>query len=249
MPSGSVVRLWLVFGLMIFLNGLVWLSVRDVKARWANAPPAPEAPGMRAFALGDAQFAYRQTGIMLQNLGNAGGRSEPFANYDYFHLRDWFFLARALDSRSVFVPYLAAYYFGAVEDPAKIPPLVEYLRAAGNAPQSRSWRWLAQAVYLARYKENNLDKAYELAVELADIQDPTLPVWAKQMPAFVLTAKGDKQGAYDILLSIMRDSSASLPPQEINVMREYICERVLDHAQAKDNPLCKDQNETVQSPR
>ncbi|MGB4106951.1 MAG: hypothetical protein WBK55_04050 [Alphaproteobacteria bacterium] len=233
--------LYIFFLLVMALHVAAWLQVRTAHARWMNVPPAPNGKGAEIFTLGDPQFAYRMTGVMLQNLGDTGGRSTAFKEYDYNHLAAWFNLAHGLDPRSDFVPMLAGFYFSSVDDPAKIAPLAEYLHQVGNSTEGEKWRWLAQAVYLARYKLKDMDKAYLWARELAAIPRPDLPAWTKQMPAFVLNAGGDKQAAYDIMVEMLRSGKNKLPREEVNAMVYYICKRILDPGKAEQDPLCQDQ--------
>ena len=100
------------------------------------------------------------------------------------------------------MPYIASFYFGALDDTTeKLRPLIHYLYEVGNAAEGEKWRWLAHAVYLARFKLQDLDLAYKMALDLAALanQDGSdLPNWARQMPAFILNAKGDKQAAMAI---------------------------------------------------
>ena len=232
--------LYMFFALVIALHVIAWLQLRHVQARWLNVPPVPGERGAVAFSIGDQQLAYRTIGIMLQNLGDTGGRSTAFREYDYDRLAAWFALADRLDPHANFVPMLAAFYFSAVDDPQKLAPLAEYLRRVGNSTEGEKWRWLAQAVYIARYKLKDMDKAYRWAQELASIPRPDMPVWTKQMPAFVLNASGDKQAAYDIMVEILKSGKNTLPREEINAMKAYICDRILDKSAAKTNPLCQD---------
>lgn len=231
---------WLTLFALIILHIASWYSVRDVKARWNNVPPVPSRAGAGLGSLGDLQLAYRAYGLMLQNLGSTGGRTEPLKNYDYERLKDWFLLTWLLDNRSNYVPYLAAYYFGAVPVPQKLSPLVEYLEVVGLEPRDEKWRWMAQAVYLARYEMKDMDRALSLANKLAANPDPTMPIWARQMPAFVQSARGDKQAAYEIMLNILKTEGDKMPIQEVNFMIDYICRRVLEQAEAKANPLCSE---------
>ncbi len=127
MQAGARIHLWLFLFFLLAAQVFLWTAMRPIKPRWANVPPVPSVAGFTAFALGDPQFAYRIGGLILQNLGNTGGRTQKFETYDYDRLGNWFSLSRKLDARSNFVPYLAAYYFGAVEEPAKLKPLVRYL--------------------------------------------------------------------------------------------------------------------------
>ncbi len=239
MKAGALIYLWLALFLFLGAQVVTWSEVRPIKARWANVPPVPSRAGFTGFSLGDPQFGYRVAGVTLQNLGNTGGRTQKFETYDYNRLGQWFALSRSLDQKSNFVPYLAAYYFGAVTEPEKLKPLVSYLEQAGQDEGAGKFRWLAQAVYLARYKIKDMDEAYRLANELAMLPDPKLPYWAKQMPAFVLTDMGDKDAAYAIMVETLKSSRNTLPQNEVNAMLDYICKRILDADKAKTDPLCE----------
>lgn len=247
MASAQKRILYLLFVMAIILNVLSWLYVRDIQARWLNVPPVPlkedDVPseeGALAFALGDQQLAYRTIGIMLQNLGDTGGRSTPLRDYDYEALSRWFILADKLDPGSHFTPFLAAFYFGAVDDPSRLPPLLDYLERVGVRPGGERWRWLAQAVYIARWQMNDLDKALQLARKLAALDYPGMPTWTDQMPAFILGAKGNKEEALAIMLEILKTSADKIHPNEVNFTRDYICTRLLDESEAAGHPLCRD---------
>jgi hypothetical protein len=243
MPWAQRQFLYAFFVLIVAAHVFAWLQLRAVQARWLNVPSAPGKAGITAFALGDQQLAYRIVGVMLQNIGDNGGLVTSFKDYDYNHLTEWLFLANSLDSKSRFVPVLASFYFGAVEDPEKLEPLTLYLHKIGSNTDDENWRWLAQAVYLRRYKMKDLDTAYKWAVELANFDKPDMPVWTKQMPAFILNAEGDKEAAYDILVEILKNGKNTLPREEINAMTDYICDRILDEAEAAKEGLCQGRQE------
>lgn len=231
---------YLVFCAVLCLNTGLWLKTRMVLPEWGNVPPAPPIEKAGLAGLGDPQAAYRFYGYMLQNLGNTGGRTEGLRDYDYAAVEKWMDVTHALNPRSDFVPVLAAYYFGAVEDrPEKIAHMVNYLAMAGEDPYPQKWRWLAQAVYLARYKEKNLPRALELAERLASLKGDVAP-WARQMPAFVQLEMGNKEAAYEVMIRMLATEQDNLHPNEVNFMRDFICTRTLDKVAAQKNPLCND---------
>lgn len=225
--------------LVLFTNVMVWFYARDVRAAWLNVPPVPSQIGAAAFGIGDRQLAYRVFGITLQNMGDTGGRSTSLNDYDYEALTRWFFLMDTLDPKSDYVPFLAAYYFGSVQDPEKFRPVLDYLQLVGARPEGQKWRWLAQGVYIARYRMNDLDKALELAHILAGNENKDMPGWARQMPGFILSAKGEKEAAYAIMVETLKTSADKLHPNEVNYMRDYICTRILDERSAQGHPLCQ----------
>lgn len=234
---------WVLLTLALAAQIIVSLSVNGVQARWLNVPPAPSALSAAASALGDTQMAYRMYGVMLQNMGDFGGRVVSLKEYNYEALGTWFHLMDDLDPRSNYAPLLAAYYFGGADvsdDPQKLAPIVDYLRKVGNSAEGERWRWLAQAVYIARFKMKDLDKAMALAKELAANPNSAIPVWARNMDIIVTEARGDKEAAYTLIMEILKSKSDTLSPYEVNFMVYFMCQRVLDETQAAAHPLCKD---------
>ena len=231
----------LIYGLFFFAfaaHALFSVYSRPFQARWMNVPPVPSEGGMVAMALGDRQMAYRMMGIMIQNLGDTGGRTAPLYEYDFNRLGEWFMLEDKLDRRSNFIPFLAAYYFGGSQEAGDLDSVIDYLAVAGQHPYTQKWRWLAQAVYLARFRQQDLDKALSLAYILADLNYEKMPGWARQMPAFIASAQGDKETALAIMVGILQNESATMQQAEINFMVDYICTRILNQFEAAQNPLC-----------
>lgn len=231
--------LYALFILFLVLNIGLWTKTHTLRPAWGNVPPVTSEPGAAMMALGDRQLAYRMIAMMLQNLGNTGGDSTPLKNYNYNMLQGWFFLEDKLDPVADFIPNLAAFYFGATQTPKEqLGPVIDYLEIAGQRPGKDKWRWLAQAVYLARYKKEDLGRALQLANILSNLNQPDLPLWAKSMPAFVMRAKGDKQAAYEIMMNILSSGVRTLSPIEIRFLRDNICDQTLTPAQAAQNELC-----------
>jgi hypothetical protein len=234
-------QVYVLLALALVMQVSVWAYARGFQARWANVPPAPSYAGAVAFGLGDPQFAYRSAGVMLQNLGDNGGQTANLNDYDYDGLRSWFLLTDRLDPVANFVPYLAAYYFGAVEDPAKAAHVVDYLEQQGQRPEANKWRWLARAAFIARFSEKDLDKALKLSQQLAAMYPKVnLPFWARQMPIFILQDRGEKEAALAMTLETLKSESKTLPPQEINTLVDYLCHRLLTKSEASKYELCTD---------
>ncbi len=222
----------------LLLNMAVLFSVQGKKTSWANVPPVPSEQSAPFAALGDPQFAYRNFGIMIQNFGDTGGRTTSLNDYDTEKLGAWFRFMNVLDPHSNFIPFLAAYYFGGAENATNMAPITDYLEYIGSTTENEKWRWLAQAVFIARYKEKDLDKALLLANKLASMYEDGMPAWTKQMPAFVTMAAGDKKAAFGIMAGILAGDTSTMDPAEVNFMKLYICEEILDESQARDYPLC-----------
>jgi len=225
--------------LAFLLNLFCWFYVRDVQSYWTNVPPAPDKKYASVFGLGDSSFAYRINGIVLQNLGDTGGRFTALNHYNYEALGKWFLVQDHLDPVSDFIPYLAAYYFGSVQDPEMLPPVLDYLTETGGRDYGNKWRWLAQGVFLARYQMKDLDRALHMAEILASTKNDNVPEWVRQMPAFVLTARGEEEAAYALFVEILKTRGKQLHPNEVNAMKAFICTRILDANAAKADPICE----------
>lgn len=232
--------IWSSIYFFLFLNVLTWSYARNVQPEWLNVPQVPSEFSVSASALGDQQLAYRLVALMLQHLGDHGGRTTALKDYDYDRLAEWFFLSEKLDNKSDHVPYLAAFYFSGSQTPKiSLPPLIEYLRVIGNQTFGQKWRWLAQAVFLARYKVKDMELALDLANQLAKIDNPDMPAWARSMPALIQSEMGDKEAAIAILVELLSSSADKMHPNEVNNTLDMICNRLLDEHEAKLHPLCK----------
>lgn len=225
--------------LSVAAHVMLWNQVRLVQSEWSNVPPAPSTAGATLGTLGDKAFAYRTIGLMLQNIGDTGGRTTNLGEYDYDALEDWFILENTLDPNSNYIPFLASYYFGAVDDKDSIKPVINYLEHIGYQDRGQAWRWLARAAFLARYTQQDQDRALELANKLASMQTRVdLPIWAREMPLFILHAKGEHQAAQAIIEETLKSEIDTLHPNEINFLIDYLCNRILDADQAKAHPFC-----------
>jgi len=230
----------LYFLLMVFvsLNIVLWSYSHEIKVKWINVPPVPSEFGSVVFALGDKQLAYRTYGVMLQNLGDSDGDTKPLTVYNYDTLGEWFMMMDHLDPRSDFVPLLAAYYFGATPQGEDLGPVISYLGHVGQYPGYEKWRWLAQAVYLARFRFKDNDIALKHAYKLSALHRPGMPMWAKQMPAFVMNDIGDKEAALQLMTSIMVEQGDKIHPNEVNFMKHYICDRILSEDESASLAMC-----------
>lgn len=216
--------------LFLFAHCFVWHYAKEKQARWLNVPPVPSRYSLEQRGLGDGQFAIRVAGLMLQTMGDSGGRTTALKDYDYARLEQWFNLSFDVDSKSNFFPMIAAFYYGASSNPEQVRHMVYYLERAGDSIPGEKWRWMAQAVYLARFIVKDYDLSLRLANKLAELgkQDASLPAWTQQMPAFVLAKRGDKQSARDIMETILLSDFSNLDMNEVNYMCSYINEQLSD---------------------
>lgn len=211
------------------LNFTLWLGSSRFYAKWAGVPPAPTETGAVMATLGDRELSYRTHALTLQHLGDGGGQVTSLRDYDYGKLERWFNLLYGLNPASEHLPFVAALYFGGVtERPDSTRVVIDFLSRAGDSPFGEKWRWLAHASILARHQLKDLDLALDLAYRLSRLQlsdGREMPAWARQMPAFVLKAQGEKEASRHIMESMIL-TGKNLPPQEINAMASYLTDQL-----------------------
>jgi hypothetical protein len=100
-----------------------------------------------------------------------------------------------------------------------------YLADHANKDIDTKWWWMAQAVYLANHKLDNKELALQYAYDLAKSNNPDMPIWAKQMPAFILNDIGENQEALIIIQSIINNID-NISDGELNFMHHFIKDRL-----------------------
>jgi hypothetical protein len=228
----------LLLGVFLLNLGLWFYSSYKVPS-WANVPPAPSNLSVMTAFLGDKELAYRSLSIALQSFGNNTGQVQALKDYNYPNLGTWFDLADGLNPESNYVPFLAAYYFSANQDPSKLMPVINYLRRVGTYPYEDKWRYLGQAVFLAKHKIRDTELSLQLADELAKTYKPGMPAWPLQMRAIIASEMGEKEMAYNLMVDIIKNKKEGMDPVEINYMVDNICNRILTPVERKKNPLCE----------
>lgn len=211
---------------MVGFGVMFSVLTHNMRDTWPGIAPPPSASEALFYGFGDQQLSYRTVGLTLQNAGDTGGRVTNFKDYDYTVVENWLWLADALDDKANYVPSLAAYYFSAAKEPEKLMHLIGYLSHVGAEATNERWRWLAHAVFLARFEIKDQTLALDLAKKMAAIDSPDMPMWTKVMPAYVENARGDKKSARDLLLLIVANPQISQQQADINQSCWYINEHL-----------------------
>lgn len=207
---------WLGAGMAVLLGAqiaLAWNLRTAVPHR--DLLPPPPTPRMAAVAaFGDRQFFFRRAALDLQEAGDTGGRIVPIGNYDSDAVLGWLHLLQGLDPRSVIPVSLAAWIFGFGQDYGKVPPVIGFIREAVALDPERRWRFLNDAIYLAkvRVKDNRL--AFDIAQQLSSYGPDVVPQIAALAPAFVLEQEGEMEKARVIVEEVRARFAGRLTSKE-----------------------------------
>lgn len=202
----------------------LWWNTRAVAPRSEGLREPPAMGEIDMLAMGDRQYFFRSHALELQVGGDLGGRVTPLTDYDYERLYRWFTLLDHADRRSNMVPTLAGYLYGNTPKVEGLRPVIRYLREHARSDPQRKWRFMAHAVWLASHKLGDQALALDVAEELAALP-VRMPVWTRQLRAFILADRGEKETARDILRVILA-TDPNLAPQERHFIERYIAERL-----------------------
>lgn len=217
-------RLTIALAVVFFaLQVMLWYHTRKIEPDMGIVPDVPGVATVRALSLGDSQFFFRLLGLQLQNAGDTFGRFTALKKYDYHKLYHWFRLLDTLDARSHYIPNMATYYFSQTQHRPDVKYVVDYLIEHSQHDVEHNWWWLVQAIYLAEHKLENPKLALRIAKMLEGDYD--IPIWARQMPAFVYEKQGEMDAALAIIRQVMQ-SEDDIPEKELNFMRYFVEERL-----------------------
>lgn len=225
-PKPYTQEQWLLAGFVLFLclQGALWFYLKPFRPNMAIVPPLPAERTVKAFASSDSQLYFRLLAMRLQNAGDTFGRNTPLKNYDYPLLHRWFFLLDTLDVKSGFVPAVAGYYFGQTQHVEDVRYVIDYLDKHYDTDPQKNWWWLNHAIYLSNYRLHDKQLALRLAYKLGTTP-AEVPMWARQMPAFIHEQLGEKEQAFMIIENILK-TSKDIPDAELNYMQYFIQDRL-----------------------
>ena len=211
----------------VSLQLLFWWNARDLRPDVEILGEAPALATVDLVSLGDRQAFYRVQALALQNAGDLDGRVTPLRDMDFPRLIGWFELMDRLDHRASAVITLAAYFYGQTTVKADAVLIARYLRRHALAEPATKWRFLAHAVYLARYRGDDPLLALEIARDLAALDVPDLPPWTRQMQAFILADVGDREAARDVMRVIL-ETDTTLQAEERHFIEQFLRLRLGD---------------------
>ena len=212
--------------LIAMLAAQVWLHVSQAPATAQPRPlPAPpRAELVAALGFGDRIVIAKLAMLWLQSFDNQPGISIPFAALDYTRLIRWLEVIVQVDARAQYPLLAASRIYAEVPDPARAGAMLDFVARAFLDDPDRRWPWLAHAVYVAKHRLHDPDRALRYATALAThATGPEVPGWARQMRIFVLEDMGELEAA-KVLLGGLLDSGRITDPHELRFLSQRLAE-------------------------
>ena len=209
--------------LVLVFQVIAWDNLKDIKPKTEIIPAVPSEVAVEALSFGDKQFYYRVMALGFQNFGDMFGQFTPLYKYEYDKLYRWLNLLDSLDKKSSFTQSLASYYYSQTQARYDNRYISYFLYESSKDHVQDKWWWLTQSGYLANQKMNDFALALKVIEPLEQAQD--VPIWVKQLPAFIY----EKTGEFDAALSIMQGlakNADDLDAGELAFINHFIKERI-----------------------
>jgi hypothetical protein len=198
--AASRVQAWLPLGLCLLANVLFQRQNPPARLDIVDLRTAPPAMLVRAAALGENVFAGYLVMMFLQNVDVPLGRATPLADLDRSTVIRWLDLATDLDPDTGYPLLLAARHYAETGNPSQRRMMLDWVYRRFEERPNQRWPWLAHAVFVARHvlHDNMLAEFYAAALR-AQVTDPTVPSWVRQMDLLLRADLGETADARVIL--------------------------------------------------
>jgi len=236
----KTIKILLIF--FFILQIAFWYKTENIKPKLGLLPKIPNKYLIKALSFGDEEFFFRTQAYKIQNAGDTFGRFSALKDYNYKDLYQWFVILDSLDSKSDYVPSLAAYYYSQTQRKSDTRYIVDYLEQHADKDPEAKWWWYYQATNIANHILKDQDKALEISYKLKDIK-ADIPLAARQLSAIIRKARGEDCEAIMLIQEIAEDYEKSgenrkLTDEQLSFM-QYFIKRRLDSLKVKNFDVSK----------
>ena len=196
-PTADVPRLVLV---LLGLGLAAQIALKAAAPRpLATAEDLHAPPGiatLRLASFGDPVALAKALMLYLQAFDYQSGSKVPYRDLDYEVLEGWLSRILELDPQGQYPLLAASRLYAEVPVPAKQRSMLEFIYREFLLDPNRRWPWLAHAAVIAKHRLHDLPLAlrYARAIE-QHATAPGVPLWAKQMRAFILEDMNELEAA------------------------------------------------------
>jgi hypothetical protein len=184
--------------------------------------PAPSAMTLKLAAFGDPIPVAKLLMLFLQSFDLQASNQIRYQAMNYDQLTQWLKRILELDPGGQYPLLAASQIYAEVPDPARQRRMLAFISEEFFTDPQRRWPWLAHAAYIAKHQLRDLPLARQFA---ADIQKyahgPNVPLWARQMEAFILEDMNELEAAR-IMIGGYIASGQMTDPGELRVLEERL---------------------------
>lgn len=187
---------------------LLWRPAMRHPAVALAAPPSLAA--LRLASLGEPVTLSKALMLYVQGVDDADGVHTPLRALDYVVLRDWLERVLELDPRGQYPLLAASEVYAAVNDPARVRLMLDFVEQRFRDDPERRWPWMAHATLVARHRLHDLPLARRYAAEVRSLAG-TAPPWAKELEVFILEDMNELASARALAGAMLHSGQISDP--------------------------------------
>lgn len=201
-----------------------------------DLPPAPNALYLRATSFGDSTPVGKMLMMYVQAFDLQAANPIPFRDMDYDNLISWLRAILSLDPIGQYPLFTASRIYAIVPDQVKARKMLEFIYSEFLKDPNRRWRWLADAAVIAKHQLNDLPLAQRYAAAVQEkTTSPDIPLWAKQMNAFILEDMDELEqarimiGGYIASGQVTEQGELRLLEQRLREIEAKVTKKALRH--------------------
>lgn len=187
-----------------------------------SAPPPLYALQLAGF--GDPVPVGKLLMLYVQAFDLRASNPIPYQALDYNALTGWLGRILQLDQTGQYPLHAASRIYALVQDPGKTRKMLEFIYTEFHIDPNRRWPWLAEAAVIAKHQLHDLPLAQRYAAAVQqNATGSNVPLWAKQMNAFILEDMNELEQAR-IMIGGFIASGQVKEPGELRLLEQRLQE-------------------------
>ncbi len=183
-----------------------------------DAPPSSTT--LRLAALGEPIPLAKLLMLHLQSFDFRADNPIHFQALDYGRLTAWLSRILALDPGGQYPLHAASRVYAETPDAAKTRLMLDFVDEEFLKDPEHRWVWLAHAASIAKHGLHDLELARRYAAAIQQhARGPQVPLWARQMQAFILEDMNELEAA-QVMIGGFVASGQITEPGELRFLEE-----------------------------
>ncbi len=180
----------------------------------SDLPPPPGTSSLRLASLGDPIPLAKVLMLYLQAFDYRAGSVTPYRSLDYDVVEHWLSRILSLDPAGQYPLLAASRLYAEVPDEVKVRKMLDFVYEQFLLDPQRRWPWLAHAAVIAKHHLNDLPLARRYAAAIQQhATGPDVPLWARQMQAFILEDMNELETARVMIGGFLASGSVTDPAE------------------------------------
>lgn len=180
----------------------------------SDLPAPPGMSSLRLASFGDPIPLAKLLMLYLQAFDYRAGSVTPYRSLDYEVVQRWLSRILRLDPAGQYPLLAASRLYAEVPEEAKARKMLDFVYEQFLLDPQRRWPWLAHAAVIAKHRLQDLPLArrYAAAIQL-HATGPGVPLWARQMEAFILEDMNELETAQIMIGGFLASGSVTDPAE------------------------------------